>query len=161
LAFSLREVPRRDGQRRLTPSEHFSQLAISCNQKTRSALRTPESRVREITIALILIAIGAPLNTWHDSINLRFPINPLFCSVAESFPLKNEMPARLILSPKRTSSVCCAWVLLVQPADLGALEPRTRNVTNTHSFSSHFRSARFRSPRILLRARCLKGRVIV
>jgi hypothetical protein len=39
-------------------------------------------------------------------------------------------PARLILSPKRTSSMRCAWVLLVQPADLDILMPKTSNVAN-------------------------------
>jgi hypothetical protein len=39
-------------------------------------------------------------------------------------------PARLILSPNKTSSMRCAWALLMQPADLDALRPKTRNVAN-------------------------------
>jgi hypothetical protein len=40
------------------------------------------------------------------------------------------LPTRLILSPKMTSSVRCAWVLLVQPADLDISMPKTSNVAN-------------------------------
>jgi len=41
------------------------------------------------------------------------------------------MPARLLLSPNRTSSMCCAWALLVQPAGLCIPMSKTRNVANT------------------------------
>jgi hypothetical protein len=39
-------------------------------------------------------------------------------------------PTHLILSLKRTSFVHCAWVLLVQPADLDIPMPKTSNVAN-------------------------------
>jgi hypothetical protein len=49
LAFSLREVPRRDGQRRLTSSGHFRNSESRAIKRIWSALRTHEPRAREIT----------------------------------------------------------------------------------------------------------------
>jgi hypothetical protein len=40
------------------------------------------------------------------------------------------LPACLILSSNRNSSMRYAWALLVQPVDLNTLVPQTRNVTN-------------------------------
>jgi len=39
-------------------------------------------------------------------------------------------PTRLILSPNMTSSMRCAWVLLVQPTDLDIPMQKTSNVAN-------------------------------
>jgi hypothetical protein len=68
-----------------------------------------------------------------DAISL-FAISrqPLICSYGWIQTVDTIiLPARLILSPKRTFSVCCAWALLVQPADLDILMLKTRIVTNT------------------------------
>jgi hypothetical protein len=61
---------------------------------------------------------------------------PLICSYGRIRTVDTIiLPARLILSPKRTSSMRCAWALLMQPTDLNTLVPRTRNVTNRYHFS--------------------------
>jgi hypothetical protein len=108
-----------------------------------SNLRTPSSRSN---IALELLAINDPRN--FASVSRRIPTIDflktfsaildairLICNcpsiAALALSLKNEMPARLILSPKRTSFVCCAWALLVQPADPDIPMSKTRNVANT------------------------------
>jgi hypothetical protein len=56
---------------------------------------------------------------------------PLICSYGWVQTIDTIiLPARLILSPKRTSYVRCAWALLVQPVDLDILMPKTSNVAN-------------------------------
>jgi hypothetical protein len=58
---------------------------------------------------------------------------PLICSYGWIRTVNTIiLPARLILSPKRTSSMRCAWALLVQPADLDIPMPKTSNVANTY-----------------------------
>jgi hypothetical protein len=64
---------------------------------------------------------------------------PLICSYGWIQTIDTIiLPARLILSPKRTSSIRCAWALLVQPADLDIPMPKTSNVANMTSFDDLF-----------------------
>jgi hypothetical protein len=94
----------------------------------------------------------SPLHTMGTIYCVNFGANSLFAIYCQPLIFSYGwiqivdtiiLPARLILSPKRTFSVRCAWALLVQPADLDIPMPKTRIVANTCNKDSRWKKYEF------------------